>query len=217
MFEKKRTLTYYPLQKLQKQKREQLNRIALEWGMAPSEGTTNDDLVEQISAQQKHVLMGMTAVEQERLTNLQAVPPAWRQEEELEPEPEPNEPEPDKAAAVAAAPTAPPVPPVPMAPIPRPLDAGEERLWFRVAAGASPSEKGPVFAALNGDSIQIKRGAWVKIRRKYLPLFEDAVVTEVELDANAQIKGLRHVPRFNIHTRSLEEGVPTSTNQLSQF
>ena len=85
---------------------------------------------------------------------------------------------------------------------------GNDRVWFRVMAGSQEHEKNDVFAALNGEAILIKRNHWVKLKSKFLKIFEDAVQTEVYLeDDEAKI---RHVPRFNFMTRSLEEGLPKS-------
>ena len=85
---------------------------------------------------------------------------------------------------------------------------GNDRVWFRVMAGSQEHEKNDVFAALNGEAILIKRNHWVKLKSKFLKIFEDAVQTEVYLeDDEAKI---RNVPRFNYMTRSLEEGLPKS-------
>lgn len=83
---------------------------------------------------------------------------------------------------------------------------GNDRIWFKVMAGSQPHEKDDVFAALNGETMLVKRNHWVKMKTKFLPVFEDAVQTEVYIEDDEP--KLRHVPRFNYMTRTLTEGIP---------
>lgn len=90
---------------------------------------------------------------------------------------------------------------------PNTLRPKTDRCWFRVAAGQRADEKGPVFAAINGESILIHRNTWVQLPMKFLAVFKDALTSEVVImdDANSMV---RDVPRFNYEIRSLSEGKP---------
>ena len=193
-FEKAKKYTWYSQERLQKLNRGNLHHAALEWGLAADDSTLDDDLRLQILAQQTSEVKRMTVEEQALIRNLDKVPQDYRKSVSEKAKPEPK-------AAVKPN---------------KEVDALEQRVWFRVATGASASEKGDVFAAINGDSIRIRRGEWVKLRRKFLPVFRDAQVTEVEVGKNDE-KIVRHVPRFNISLRSLEEGLPTENSALGQF
>lgn len=55
------------------------------------------------------------------------------------------------------------------APIIEPIDnSGEELVEYTAPLGADPEHSQPIFAAVNGECIRIKRGATVKIKRKFL-------------------------------------------------
>lgn len=95
-----------------------------------------------------------------------------------------------------------------------PVDT-DERVWFKVSAGEGKLGKAPLFAALNGESILVHRGKWVKLKKKFLNVLNDAIVTEVEQDREGE-KTLRDVPRFNFQTRTLAEGHPVDTKQTSR-
>lgn len=87
------------------------------------------------------------------------------------------------------------------------LSAKTDRCWFRVAAGSRADEKGPVFAAINGESVLVHRNTWVELPLKFLPVFKDALSSEVVvMDDGKSI--VRDVPRFNYEVRSLSEGKP---------
>lgn len=90
---------------------------------------------------------------------------------------------------------------------PNALNPTTDRCWFRVAAGQRADEKGSVFAAINGESILIHRNTWVQLPMKFLPVFRDALTSEVVImdDARSMV---RDVPRFNYEIRSLSEGKP---------
>lgn len=82
-----------------------------------------------------------------------------------------------------------------------------DRVWFKVMAGSQAHEKHDVFASINGDSVLIKRNHWVKLPRKFLSIFENAVQTEmVKLEDESVVE--RQVPRFNTQIRTIESGIP---------
>ena len=91
------------------------------------------------------------------------------------------------------------------------LSATVDRCWFKVMAGSRPDEKGPVFAAINGQSVLIKRNHWVQLPTSYLPVFEDALSSEVVVSEDGKSSVVRDVPRFNYEVRSLAEGKPKET------
>lgn len=97
------------------------------------------------------------------------------------------------------------------------LTAKTDRCWFRVMSGSRPDEKGPVFAAVNGDSVLIKRNHWVELPTHFLPVFEDAVSSEVIIDADGKNSTVRDVPRFNFEVRSRSEGRPKDEQVLRGF
>ena len=76
-----------------------------------------------------------------------------------------------------------------------------------MAAGQKADEKGPVFAAINGESILIHRNTWVQLPMKYLPVFSDAMTSEVVIQEGGK-SIVRDVPRFNYEIRSLSDGKP---------
>ncbi len=84
---------------------------------------------------------------------------------------------------------------------------GNDRVWFKVMAGSQEHEKNDVFASLNGETMLVKRNHWVQLKSKFLPVFEDAVQTEVYLDDDDEPQ-IRDVPRFNYLIRTLAEGIP---------
>lgn len=192
MFEKKKNLTVYAREKLQKMQRPQLNTVALQWGLVPHDSLADEDLIDEIVTQQAARLQEMDKEEKDHVANPEAIKEAQARS--------PVAREPAKPKAVAESKT-----------------RAEERVWIRIAAGSTALEKGDVFANLNGDNCLIKRGEWVRVKKKFLNLFNDAIVTQVEIDKDDN-KILRHVPRFNIAVRSLEQGVPTrSGDVMSSF
>ena len=82
-----------------------------------------------------------------------------------------------------------------------------ERVWFKVMAGTQAHEKHDVFASLNGESVLIKRNHWVKLPRKFLSIFENAVQTQMENQDDDRVIE-RQVPRFNVQVREIEDGIP---------
>lgn len=96
-----------------------------------------------------------------------------------------------------------------------PEGSREERVWFKVASGEGKMGKSPMFASLNGESILVKRGEWVQLKKKFLGMLQDAVVTEVDQDREGE-KTLRDVPRFNYQVRSLSEGKPKESQAQSR-
>ena len=92
------------------------------------------------------------------------------------------------------------------------LPSKTERCWFKVMAGSRPDEKGPVFAAVNGESILVQRNAWVQLPEKFLTVFKDAISSEVIIADDGKSSRVRDVPRFNFDVRSLSEGKPKDSN-----
>lgn len=91
--------------------------------------------------------------------------------------------------------------------MPNTLSPKTDRCWFKVSAGQKADEKGPVFAAINGESILIHRNTWVQLKTKFLPIFTDAITSEVVILDDAK-SVVRDVPRFNYEIRSLSDGKP---------
>ena len=162
--------------------RDELNTVAVAAGHMPADETDSQDLIAQIMVAQNVML--------EKWELNQAAKQAARPVE--------------KAAN--------PVPPVikkdaASKPDPDP----EPRVWFKVSPGEGKMGKAPVFCSINGESCLVKRGEWVKLKKKFLNVLQHAVVTEVEQDLSGE-KTLRDVPRFNYQFRSLEEGHPVDTS-----
>ncbi len=190
-FKKAKTITVYSRVKLEKMTREDLNITALRWGLTPHDGLADADLVDEIITQQASQIQEMTPEQRQHIANPDAVDEANAQN------------------------------PVPIMGIANPKFEPEkkdesERIWLRIASGSTALEKADVFMALNGDSCLVKRGEWVKIKRKFLPLLEDAIITQVEVGEDEE-KLLRHVPRFNIAVRTLQQGLPKAGAKLSSF
>ncbi len=185
----------YSKEKLQHLSRDELNTISLSMNHIPAEQTTNADLIMQIMEAQKTVMANYQAGRDEKAAAKQAVSEndAPEQKEQKTGHsldrtiPGPEDTEPDQ----------------------------DERIWFKVAAGEGKLGKAPLFAALNGESILVQRGRWVKLKKKFLNVLQHAIVTEVEQDKDGE-KTLRDVPRFNYQTRSLEEGQPVETDSQSR-
>lgn len=97
------------------------------------------------------------------------------------------------------------------------LTARTNRCWFRVMSGSRPDEKGPVFAAVNGDSVLIKRNHWVELPTHFLPVFEDALSSEVIIADDGKSSTVRDVPRFNFEVRSISDGKPRESNLPKGF
>ena len=192
-FMKRKDVVIWSREKLEKLARPDLNTVALKWGLVPHDALMDEDLVDEIITQQAAKLQEMEADDRERIANPEAMAMAQEQN--------PVKEQPKTGTSEPAVKTG---------------DAGNERIWMRIASGATALEKADVFAAVNGDSILIKRGSWVKIRKKFLPVFRDAITTVVEVDGDE--KTIRHVPRFNISVRTLAQGLPgDDPNRLSAF
>lgn len=97
------------------------------------------------------------------------------------------------------------------------LAAKTDRCWFRVMSGSRPDEKGPVFAAINGESVLIKRNHWVELPTRLLPVFEDAVSSEVIIDSDGKNSVVRDVPRFNYEVRTVSQGKPKENQVIKGF
>jgi len=195
MFEKQKHLTVYSRDKLQKMPREQLNTAALQWGLVPHDNLADEDLVDEIITQQAARLQEMDQDDKGHVSNPEAIEKA------------------QASSPVASVAKAVSKPKAVAEPRELPKSPAEERVWIRIAAGNTALEKTAVFANLNGDNCLIKRGEWVKVKKKFLGVFNDAIVTTVEIDKDDN-KVLRHVPRFNISVRSLEQGVPTGSGDV---
>lgn len=97
------------------------------------------------------------------------------------------------------------------------IAAKVDRCWFRVMSGSRPDEKGPVFAAINGDSVLIQRNHWVELPTHFLPVFKDALMSEVLIADDGKSSSVRDVPRFNFEVRSISEGQPRESNLPKGF
>ena len=178
----------YSLEKLEKMKRDELNTISVGLGLIPDDLTGEEDLINQIMAAQ---LVELREYEKRVVESREKT-------------------EKRKAEKVAKAEG---LPSIDVA-----EDPDSDRIWVNIAGGSGPLDKGPVFLSINGDSVLVKRGHWVKLKKKFLPIIRDALTTQVELDMDNEDKSvLRNVPRLNIAVRSLEEGIPQqASSQLSQ-
>ena len=97
------------------------------------------------------------------------------------------------------------------------LAAKTDRCWFRVMSGSRPDEKGPVFAAINGESVLIQRNHWVELPTRLLPVFEDALSSEVIIDNDGKNSVVRDVPRFNYEVRTASQGKPKENQVIKGF
>lgn len=169
----------YTAQELSVLSRPKLNVICTNRGIEVAEETPDADICRMILAQQAQ----------------EASPEAEEKSPETAPEPAPvsypGEGRPENPEASAA--------PV--------KDRKNERVWFKIAMGSQKSERNDVFASLNGESVLIKRNHWVKLPRKFLAVFENAIHTQMERQENDEIIE-RQVPRFNVQIRTIEQGIP---------
>lgn len=193
-YEKKKTITVFSRERLSGMTREEMTTAALRWGLVPHESISDEDLINEILTQQAARLQELEASDKERIANPQVVEKA-------------------KAQAVSRPKEKPKLEQNGVTKI---LEPENDRCWIRIASGGSDLEKADVFLAINGESVLIKRGHWVKLRKKFLPVLRDAIVTQVEITDNEE-KLLRHVPRFNISVRSLADGKPDESNPLGNF
>ncbi len=211
--------------------RENLNRAALKWGLVLTDSMSDENAITSILTQQQNYIDKMADTELEKISNPSALPPGLRErydqrmeyveknkklgnltkaEREAILKEKVQEPEPEPVPDAMGKPTLKEI-------IAESEARGRERVWVRIAPGSTPGEKGPVFAAHNGFSIRIHRGKWVKLQRRFLSVFADAIITEVELDDD-QEKIERDVPRLNIMVRTLEQGIPQErSDSLSMF
>lgn len=219
---KQKTIRVYRKEDLEGLPRVELNRIGLGVGLTLNEHFDDSTFLASFMASQREFLLNLAPGDRCRIKNPKALPEevlqAWRKDGysddvgkergyRLERDAKGryqkvfDSEEADTGSAEEA-------------PFMKTISKGEKRaaegnqvVWFRVSAGTSKSEKAPVFAALNGESVLIHRNTWVKLKKKFLPCFEDAVITLVEVGKDGE-KELRHAPRFNVSVRSIEEGIP---------
>ena len=191
MFEIKKPKVFNPTE-LKKMSRPELNSVAMLFSLMPPDDMDDDEIITQIQQRQREEVRkynDRVAAGEKKAAERKKKKEVADDQPEPEPDPEP-EPEPESE------------PPV------------DDRVWFRVAAGSSALEQADVFASLNGESILIKRGHWIKLKKKFLPVFRDAIITMVEITKEGD-KVARDVPRFNYSVRSLEEGMPPEPSALS--
>ncbi len=85
--------------------------------------------------------------------------------------------------------------------------AQNDRVWFKLMAGSQPHEQASQYIAINGENCYLKRNHWMKIKRKFLQCFENAVQSEFVRKNDDEVEE-RQIPRFNYQIREIEDGVP---------
>lgn len=215
---KQKTIRVYRKEDLEGLPRVELNRIGLEIGLTLNEQMEDSTFLASFIVGQREFLLNLAPEDRCRIKNPKALPEevlqTWRKDgysDEADKEPEYRlerdakgryQKEKADAGSASEAPFM-----KAMSKAEKSTAEGNQTVWFRVSAGTSKSEKAPVFAAVNSESVLIHRNTWVKLKKKFLPCFEDAVITLVEVGKDGE-KELRHAPRFNVSVRSIEEGIP---------
>ncbi len=195
-FSRQKNITVYSRERLEEMSRTALTTAALRWGLTPHESALDEDLVNEILSQQVARLDEMSESDKDRIGNPEIIEKAREQAV--------SKPKARKNVSEGTTKT------------PAGVEPDHDRCWVRIASGSTQLEKEDVFLAINGDSVLVKRGHWVKLRKKFLPVLKDAIITQVEVTDDDD-KVLRHVPRFNVSVRSLADGKPDNSNQLSSF
>ena len=72
-------------------------------------------------------------------------------------------------------------------PVIEPIDySPEELVEYTAPLSADPAHSQPITASVNGESIRIKRGATVKIKRKFLEVIQQGQAQELAAYLNSQ-------------------------------